>query len=251
MKELMKTKNINPLAGVILAAGKGTRTNLSYTNKVLLHYHGQALIDYPVKLLKKLQVPAYVVVGYKKEEVKKYLGNKVFYVEQKEQAGTGGAVLSCLTNLSGKTSNLLVMFGDHAFFYTPHLIKKLISLHQKTRAAVTVLTVTTNNPVGYGRVIRNAKKQITAVVEENNLTGEQNTIKEIVTGLYCFQVGFLRKYKNKLRRHSTTGEYYLSDFVEIARSFGKTISEVNSHEEKLAWGVNTMSDLERIKEVMV
>lgn len=243
----MKTNYSNSLAGVILAAGKGARTNLSHINKVLLHYHGHALIDYPVKLLKTLKIPVYVVVGYKKEEVKKYLGNKVFYIEQKEQAGTGGAVLSCLTNLSGKTRNLLVMFGDHAFFYIPHLIKKLISLHQKTRAAVTVLTVTTNNPVGYGRVIRNAKKQITAIVEEKNLTGEQNTIKEIVTGLYCFQVGFLRKYKDKLRHHTTTGEYYLSDYIALANQYGKKVSEVKSKDEKLSWGVNTLTDLERIE----
>lgn len=243
----MKTKNMNSLVGVILAAGKGARTNLSHTNKVLLHYCGQALIDYPVKLLKTLKIPTYIVVGYKKEEVKEYLGSKVFYVEQKEQAGTGGAVLSCLTNLSGHTGNLLVMFGDHAFFYTPLFIKKLITVHQKTRAVATLLTVTTNSPSGYGRVIRNAKKQITAIAEENNLTEDQKTIKEIVTGLYCFQVDFLRKYKDKLRQHTTTGEYYLSDYIALANQYGKKVSEVKSKDDRLSWGVNTLADLERIE----
>ncbi len=239
---------MNKLVGIILAAGKGARVNLSHTNKVLLKLKGKTLISYPINLLKVLKIPIFVVIKYKKQEIKKKLGNSVFYVEQKSQAGTGGAVLSAVSVLPAGTKNILIMFGDHAFFYTPELVKKIINTQIKHKAAVTFLSVQTSHSTGYGRVIRDQKKQVAEIVEEKNLTPEQKEIKEIVTGLYCFRVSFLRKYKNQLRQHTTTGEYYLSDYVALASQYKKKIGEVKSFDEKLAWGVNTLADLKKIEE---
>lgn len=240
----------NKIIALILAAGKGTRLSAKATNKVLLKLQRKQLILYPVELLERLHIPVYVVVGFKKEDVKKILRERVSYIEQKEQLGTGAAVLTALAKLPIQTKDILVMFGDHAFFYTPELIRKLLAVHKTNKAAITLLTIITNSPHRYGRVMRDSKGIIKEIVEERHLISAQKEIKEVISGLYCFQTDFLRKYKGQLKQRKETGEYYLGDFVAIAKRNGEKIAELKSSDERLAQGINTLADLELVERLV-
>lgn len=235
------------VAAVILAAGKGKRMNLPQGNKVTASLADKPIILHIVQFMQKLLLDTVVVVvGHAKESVKAVLsGEKIIYAEQAEQLGTGHALACALEVLPEDITDVFVVYGDDAVFYNDkHLpkIQQLFARHFGKNSVITFMTIEQENPLGLGRIVRNASGQVQAIVEEKDATQEQKAIKEINPGCFLFSVSFLREYLPKLEKSSVTGEYYLTSLIDMAISDGLTVQTEQGG--SMSWrGVNTPEEL--------
>ena len=237
----MSTKNLNI---VILAAGKGTRMQ-SLMPKVLHRLAGKTLLQHVIDKAKQLSPNKVVVVyGYGGDAVPKALTHEtVTWVEQKEQLGTGHAVLQAVPHLDddGKT---LILLGD-----VPLLDQKsCLALLDKTEV-LGLLTVNKQNPTGYGRIVRDDQNQILAIVEHKDATKEQRDITEVNTGIMAVSNLELKTWLSKLSNHNAQAEYYLTDIVAMAVNEGLKVTGEIIHDESSVEGVNSKEDLAGLERI--
>jgi bifunctional UDP-N-acetylglucosamine pyrophosphorylase / glucosamine-1-phosphate N-acetyltransferase len=237
----MSIKNLNI---VILAAGKGTRMQ-SATPKVLHRLAGKTLLQHVIDQASQLNPNKVVVVyGFGGDAVPKaFTHETITWVEQKEQLGTGHAVLQAVSHLhdDGKT---LILLGD-----VPLLDQTTcLALLDKTEA-LGLLTVSKQNPAGYGRIVRNEKQQILAIVEHKDATGTEKEITEVNTGIMAVSNRHLKTWLSKLSNRNAQGEYYLTDIVAMAVNDGLNVVAEITHDESSVEGVNSKADLASLERV--
>lgn len=251
---------LHNVAIVILAAGKGTRMQNGNGGlpKVLTPLYGQPLISHLLHSIESCRVerPPTIVVGHQAELVKEKLGPHYEYVEQKEQLGTGHAVMAAREALEGKVEHVLVLYGDH-----PHLpcqvIDDLLDLHLGYGNAVTMATTRVPDFTGwherlltYGRIIRGPKKgkdhYILRIVEYKDATEEERAITELNPGYYCFEANWLWEHLDAVQNKNSANEYYITDLIAMAIEEGVNIG---AHEIKPleAAGVNSMEELKALE----
>ena len=224
-------------ATVILAAGKGTRMK-SALPKVLHPLCGQPMIHYPVRLARQLGSKATVlVVGHGSAAVETALATDgVRFVTQAEQLGTGHALLCAHGDLVDFHGTILLLCGDVPLL-RPETIKQLLDHHHRQQASVTVLTATLENPYGYGRVVREGD-EVVAIVEEKDATPEIRSIREINTGIYCFDAPFVFTALQEVGCDNAQGEYYLTDVLALARRGGGKVGALAAVDGSETMGIN-------------
>lgn len=241
-------------AGVILAAGKGKRMELSEVNKVTVMLGSKPIIRHITDFMHKISLETIViVVGHAKESVFNVLkGEDVLFAEQEEQLGTGHALSVALGKLPAHIEHVLVVYGDDAVLYSEDhipVIEKLFRMQTESNAVMTFLTIEIDNPYGLGRVVRDKDGKVTAIVEEKDATAEEKKITEINPGCFIFRVDFLRKYLKQLQKSPVTGEYYLTSLIDLAILNGEKVETVRGG--KLAWrGVNTKEELSQAEKLI-
>jgi bifunctional UDP-N-acetylglucosamine pyrophosphorylase/glucosamine-1-phosphate N-acetyltransferase len=218
--------NLDRLASVILAAGKGTRMN-SERGKVLHEVLGVPMVSYPVLRAQELgAAPIVAVLGHQRADVEAVLvarhgAGAVTVVEQTEQRGTGHAVRLGLAPLEGWDGLVLILYGDVPLLRRETLAP-LVAEAQRT-GGLTFLSMRVPDPAGYGRVVRDGRRRVRRIVEDKDATAAQRRIAEVNGGIYAAPAGFLRDAVAALRPQNAQGEYYLTDVVErAARSIGAT-----------------------------
>ncbi|MBI3696560.1 MAG: NTP transferase domain-containing protein, partial [Acidobacteria bacterium] len=229
---------------VILAAGLGTRMK-SRQAKVLHRAGGKTLIELVTGTATRVAPPdhIFVVVGRQAELVEQVLaGRGVRFLLQKEQLGTGHAVLIGRQALKTLAPNLLVLYGDSPLV-AAETLTSLMDHHVKSAAAATVLTTTLPDPTGYGRILRDGAGRIRAIVEQKAATPEQKAITEINCGIYCFQTQPLFACLAALRPNSQTGEYYLTDVIEGLVGRNLPVGGLSIPEASQVLGINTRVEL--------
>ena len=237
----MSIKNLNI---VILAAGKGTRMQ-SAMPKVLHRLAGKPLLTHVIDTAKQLNPSKMVVVyGYGGDAVQKaYTNEDIAWVEQKEQLGTGHAVLQAVPQLDDDGTTLILL-GD-----VPLLNQQsCLSLLEKTEA-LGLLTVSKQNPTGYGRIVRGAEQKILAIVEHKDATEAQRAITEVNTGIIAVNNKNLKAWLSKLSNQNAQGEYYLTDIVAIAVKDGLNVAAEITEDESSVEGVNSKADLANLERV--
>ena len=238
------------LEAVVLAAGKGTRIKAKKINKVMFLLAGKPMISYTIKLLEKAGFKKIIiVVGFAKESIINYLGNSFFYVEQKKRLGTGDAVKTSLRVIPSGIKNILVINADDSAFYPPPVIKNLIKKHLKEKADLTILTVEMEKP-NIARVVRNRKKNILGIVEKQNLTKDQEKIKEVNCGCYCFSTSFLKKFLPKIKKNPLSHEYYITSLIELAIKNQQKVRVFKMNKEEYFQSVNTREQLKEAEKKM-
>lgn len=235
---------------IILAAGRGKRLNSTTVNKVMLPLSGKPMLSFSVSLFEKMNLkPIIAVVGFAKEGIIDYFKDRIHYVSQNHQLGTADAVWSALPELPADVKDVLIVNGDDSYAYSPKLINRLIKTHIQTKSAITLLTIEKLNPKGLGRIIRNKKGAISAIVEEKDATDREREITEVNPQCWIFKVSFLKKYLPKIAKSPVTGEYYLTDAVKLTVANGEHIADVKAG--NIPWrGVNTREELEEAKHLM-
>jgi bifunctional UDP-N-acetylglucosamine pyrophosphorylase / glucosamine-1-phosphate N-acetyltransferase len=228
------------LHAIILAAGRSTRFNTDQT-KLSFKLCGQEMILYPVKLLSELKIPVTLVVGYQKELVQDIIAQEkidVTYIEQKEQRGTGHAVLCSKPLWSAE--HILIMNGDMPLV-SQSVIKDLITHHIQTEAAITFATAHNSDPelVGYGRVIRDSSA--ISIVEHRDFRGDPSEHCCINAGIYLIKKTVLEAFLEQLPP-SPSGEIYLTDLIHTASMRNLRIETVTIPFDCVR-GVNTLREL--------
>ncbi len=212
----------NPMALniIILAAGEGSRMR-SAIPKVLHKLGGIPLLGHVLQTSHSLSAERVVVVyGHGGEQVRAALNEPdVVWVEQAEQLGTGHAVLQGIPYLA-KDDTVLILYGDVPLT-SAHTLQRLVSRVDDNSLAL--LTADLEDPSGYGRIVRDERRQVTRIVEDKDASDEQRSISEINTGILAVKAALLGECLSAIKNDNAQGEYYLTDIIAMAVEKGVSI----------------------------
>lgn len=243
-----------PVTAIILAAGEGTRMKSRHP-KVMHKMLDHPMIWWAADSARKAGVERIVVVvGNGADEVRDYfahdeLGASVEFVEQAERLGTGHAVRVARDALGAFEGPTVVMYGDTPLV-RPQTIRSLIDQARDTHAACTVLTMTPDDPTGYGRIL-SEDGQVKAIIEHKDCTpGQREALRECNSGLYCFCGRRLTQNLDKIGNDNVQGECYITDMVGIYAQMGEPVSAVHCEDAGELLGVNSRSQLAAVTKIM-
>jgi bifunctional UDP-N-acetylglucosamine pyrophosphorylase/glucosamine-1-phosphate N-acetyltransferase len=222
---------------VILAAGLGTRMK-SKKAKVLHEAGGDTLLNQVIRAA--LQVaPAeriVAVVGHQAQRVRESVHVPgIRFAEQTEQKGTGHAVMCARSVIDDDSGQLLILNGDGPLLKASTLSKLV--------AQGGIVTTEMDDPTGYGRILRDQRGFVAAIVEQKSASAEQLQIREVNPGVYCFDAKPFWQHVNEITPDNTAKEYYLTDMVEILMRHGHPVAPMVVEDETELLGINTKVEL--------
>jgi bifunctional UDP-N-acetylglucosamine pyrophosphorylase / glucosamine-1-phosphate N-acetyltransferase len=253
------------LAALVLAAGKGTRMR-SRLPKVLHPLAGRPLLEYALAAVEGLSpasesaepgaapddpFPIVVVVSQDADPIRATFDGRCLFATQQEQLGTADAALAAqtaLASLAPLPSHVLILPGD-APLLTTQTLQSLLAVANQSASPLAMTTAQAPNPFGYGRVVRDERGHISAIIEEKNASAAQRAITEICTSLYCVRADWLWEHLPRIQRNSVSGEYYLVDLVEMAARQGHIIPTASAPLEEVM-GVNDRVQLAQAERLM-
>lgn len=231
-------------AVVVLAAGAGTRMK-SAKQKTLHEIGGRSLLSHALHAAAGIN-PQHIVavVGHQRDQVSPAvdvaaaeLDREVLQAVQAEQNGTGHAVQCGLQPIPDFEGTVIVTNGDVPLL-TAETLRSLLDAHTTSPTAVTVLTMRLADPTGYGRIVRDADGEVTAIVEQKDASEEERALDEVNSGVFAFDAVILRDALTRLDSNNAQGELYLTDVLGIARGAGHPVrAHVAADPRELA-GVN-------------
>ena len=233
---------------IILAAGKGTRMK-SIHPKVVHQVCGKEMVNHVIDAARSAGVGETVVVlGHGIDEVRAVVGEDVKIAVQAEQLGTGHAVMMA-DEYMGLDDTIMVLCGDTPLIEADTL-EKFFAFHDEGGYAVSVLTTAVDDPTGYGRIIRDDQDRLVRIVEQKDANAQERAVKEINSGIYCFNGRFLKESLAKVDNNNAQGEYYLPDTIELIRNAGGLAGAYNGASIEELMGVNSRLQLSEAETTM-
>ena len=188
-----------------------------------------------------------VIIGHQAELVEERYANRgLAFVYQREQLGTGHAVLQATEAFAGYRGTILILCGDVPLLRAS-TIRDLMERHRASGAAITVLTTLLEDPFGYGRIVKDSEGNVLGIVEHRDATEEQKKIREINTGIYCAENPFLFEAVSEIGNDNAQKEYYFTDIFAIAPRKGVRTASVIAPDPGEVMGINSPEDLARRK----
>lgn len=231
---------MNKLKVIILAGGQGTRMK-SKIPKVLHKVLDRTMIDYVIESANDINAEdIMVIVGHQSAMVKACLGIDIKYGYQKQQLGTGHAVMQAL-DFIGDNENILILYGDTPLI-KKETLQKLVRIHNKERNYATVISSFVDNPTGYGRIVRE-NGIFNRIVEQKDTSEKEQKINEINTGVYIFNSNALKEALNNLSNNNAQNEYYLTDTLELIKNTGNKVGIMVADDNEEFLGVNSKYEL--------
>jgi len=212
--------------------------------KVLHRAGGATLLEHVIGAAKGV-APAeriVAVVGHQAERVRAEVAHEnIEFALQTEQKGTGHA-LACAAAPALEAGRLVVVCGDSPLL-RPETLRNLVARHEESGCAATLLTTFLDDPYGYGRIVRDEAGHVAAIVEQKAASEEQKKIREINSGMYCFEAALLWPHLAKLTPNPASGEIYLTDIVESLRATGHATAAYVVDDPGEVLGINTRVEL--------
>lgn len=234
---------MDSVVAVILAAGMGTRMR-SDVVKVLHPIAGRPMVEHVIRAVRESGIErCIVVVGHQadrvRETIERNLDTRIEFVEQREQLGTGHAVMQAAEALRDHVGHVLVTYGDTPL-YRADTYRDLVAAHVQSGAAGTVLSAHFDDPHGYGRVVRDRESgHFQGIVEQKDITSEEvDRITEINTGTYVFAAPLLFQLLGNLSNDNQQGEYYLPDVLTTMLDRGERVGVHVLSDPTEALGIN-------------
>lgn len=233
------------MRAIVLGAGKGKRLMSEKFDlpKVMREANGRGLITYVLDSIDFIpKKDTVIVVGYKKEAVIAALSPEYKFAVQEEMLGTGHAVMSAANEFEGYDGDVLIAYGDMPLF-TKKTFSDIIKAHKENGAACTLMTAVVEEPLAYGRIIRDENGNLVDMIETKDCTPEQLKVKELNVGVYVFNSKLLFENLKKLGNNNAQGEYYLTDMPKILMELGEKVATYTVEDSREIYGVNTPEDL--------
>ncbi|QJQ97105.1 MULTISPECIES: bifunctional UDP-N-acetylglucosamine diphosphorylase/glucosamine-1-phosphate N-acetyltransferase GlmU [Halomonadaceae] len=228
---------------VILAAGQGTRMR-STRPKVLHTLAGKAMVRHVIDTASALEAERlHVVIGHGADQLRQALSDcPVHFAVQSEQKGTGHAVAQALDALG--EDKVLILYGDVPLVRRDTLAALLAEVSEQRMA---LLTVTLDDPSGYGRILRNDNGEVTAIVEQKDASESQRQVRECNTGIMAMTSAQLKRWLPKLSADNAQGEYYLTDVIAMAAEDGIAVATAQPASALEVEGVNNRLQMARLE----
>jgi bifunctional UDP-N-acetylglucosamine pyrophosphorylase/glucosamine-1-phosphate N-acetyltransferase len=228
---------MQPIDSLILAAGLGTRMK-SEKPKVLHTLAGKPMLTWVVDACSLATGrPPYVVVGPGQEEVEAAITGTSGYVIQRERLGTGHAVMQAVEQLKGNSEVVLVVNADLPLLRAKTLAN-LVKTHKQSDAQVTLLTSSSLQARGFGRIERGETGEIERIIEERDASPDQLDNLELNVGAYCYNGDWLWTHLENLNT-AESGEYYLTDLAQVASEEGGKVNSIKVTDQDEIIGINT------------
>ncbi len=233
---------------IVMAAGKSTAMN-SKKSKLVHKLYGKELVSRVVETAEKINCDEIItIVGEQKEQVIEVLKDRTKYVVQEELLGTGHALLQTIPELESKSGQVIVLYGDVPII-KKDTIERLVDRNRNERESVTLLTAISDNPTGYGRIVRNDIGEVQEIVEEFDADSTIKQIREINSGIYCFDIESLCTAIKEVKARDN-GQIYLTDIIKVMKNKDLKVGAVIVEDNTEILGVNDRVQLELLGRIL-
>lgn len=233
------------MLSIILAAGKGSRMK-SNIPKVLHKVNGKPMVQKIMETTSNFG-DILLVLGHKKDEIIQKFPD-VNYIFQEEQLGTANAIKISKDKFSNYDS-ILVAYGDGPLLSTK-TIKQMKEKFESENLDCLILTCLLDNPIGYGRILKNDTNKVIDIIEENEATNEIKKINEINVGVYIFKTKSLLDIIDKIDNKNTKNEYYLTDAIKLLNDKGYVCDSLQLSDKNEMLGINSKSQLAQVSNIL-
>ena len=202
---------------VILAAGKGSRmkSKREDISKVSMPILGVPVVRYILDALKPIGCEKMIsIIGYGGKTSEPIVKKDSEVVWQREQKGSGHAVMMATPILEGLEGETIVCCGDTPLLKTETL-EEMFRFHEENKSDLTVMSFVPENPFGYGRIVKDKEGRFLRIVEQKDASEEEKKIREVNSGVYIFNNKELFESLKKITTKNAAGEYYLTDVIDI------------------------------------
>jgi len=237
-------------AALILAAGEGTRMKSSLA-KVLHRVVGKTMIRHVLETVQAVSPSRIVIViGHQADAVRSELeGERVEFVFQEPRLGTGRAALMSEGSFDGFAGTIVVLNGDTPLL-RPRTLERLAAFHRGESASATVLSAEIDDPTGYGRIVRDGQGTFLRITEHKDANDSVRAIREIDSGIFCFESADLFSALKRVGRRNVQGEYYITDVMETLQGEGKRVAVFRCDQREEVLGINTVEQLHAAERLM-
>lgn len=240
------------IRAIIPAAGKGSRLQKvsGDTPKAMFTVNNHPMLEYVldnVSFIDKNDIC--IVVGYGKDKIINHFGSDFCYVEQKEQLGTGHAVMECAKVFEDFDGSVLITFGDMPLFRREEM-EAMCNQHAENGADCTLMTAENPNLSLWARVIRDDEGCFSRIVEGKDCTPEQASIKELFSGVMVFNSKSLFAILPQMGCANIQKEYYVTEVPELMVKNGMKVETYFTKDGDDLRGINTPEDLEICEKIL-
>ena len=243
---------MNNIRAIVPAAGKGSRLQKVSGDipKAMVSVCGKPMLEFVLENISFIDNKnIYIVVGCGKEMITDHFGDRYAYVEQKQQLGTGHAVMECAPEFEGFDGSVLITFGDMPLFRREEM-EEMCRIHQESGADCTMMTAENPSLKMWARVVRDENGRFARIVEGKDCTPEQATIKELFSGVMVFNSRSLFDILPELGCANVQKEYYITEAPELMVKRGMKVETYFTRNGDDLRGINTPEDLEICEQIL-
>ena len=243
---------MNSIRAIVPAAGKGKRLQKVSGDipKAMFRVADRPMLEVVLENLGFIAPQdVYIVVGYGKDQITEYFGDRYRYNEQTEQLGTGHAVMTCAEDFKDFDGDVLIAFGDMPLFRRSEM-EKMCRQHAQNGADCTLMTAENPSLTMWARVLRDEKGEFAAIVEGKDCTPEQAQIKELFSGVMVFNSRSLFQVLPQVGCANVQGEYYVTEVPELMVKKGMKVQTYFTVDGDDLRGINTPEDLEACEKIL-
>lgn len=240
------------IRAIIPAAGKGSRLQSISGDlpKAMFAVGKRPMLEYVLDNISFIdEKDIYIVVGYAKDKIIEHFGNRYHYVEQKEQLGTGHAVMECAEDFADFDGSVLITFGDMPLFRREEM-EAMCRQHEENGADCTLMTAENASLKLWARVVRDENGRFSRIVEGKDCTPEEAQIKELFSGVMIFNSRSLFKILPEVGCANVQKEYYVTEVPEIMVGHGMKVETYFTKDGDDLRGINTPEDLAMCESIL-